>query len=68
MAIGEMHRVLKTGGIFFSVSAACTDAIKESFDRNIEKWEVIRDGDFYLTEDGYASNNIDATIFAFKKI
>lgn len=68
MAIGEMHRVLKTGGIFFSVSAACTDAIKESFDRSIEKWEVIRDGDFYLTEDGYASNNIDATIFAFKKI
>ena len=67
MAMDEMHRVLKKGGAVMSITAACADAVKDAFD-NSEYWQVIRDGSFYVTEDGYTSNNIDATILVYEKI
>lgn len=67
MAVDEMHRVLKKGGVVMSITAACADAVKDAFD-NSEYWQVIRDGSFYVTEDGYTSNNIDATILVYEKI
>ena len=70
MAMSELARVVHPGGIIFSISAACVGAVEEAVqDGEVAGvWEVVRDGSFYITEDGYASNNIDATIMALKKL
>ena len=67
MAIKELSRVVRQGGVVMSISAACADSIQSAFNCLTTEWEVIKDGGFYITEDGYASNNVDATIFAWKK-
>lgn len=72
MAIEELARVVKVGGIVFSVTAACVDAVQLSFDECNERmgcWKQIRDGSFYMTEeDGYSSNNVDATMLVWERI
>ena len=72
MAVSELSRVLKVGGIIFSVTAACVDAVQLSFDEynNEQKacWRQIRDGSLYMTEDGYTSNNVDATMLVWQRI
>jgi len=71
MAVSELARVVKVGGTVFSVTAACVDAVQESFDECNESngcWKQIRDGSFYMTELGYASNNVDATMLAWERI
>ena len=65
MAVSEMKRVLKEDGIVFSVTAACVDAVQAAFDQDTD-WEQIRDGSMHMTEEGYASNNVDATMLAWK--
>lgn len=67
MAVDEFTRVTCEGGILMSISAACAGAIEAVFASRGEEWEVLRDGSFYMTEEGYSSNNIDATIFALKR-
>ena len=64
MAVSEIKRVLKEDGIVFSVTAACVDAVKTAFDGD-KDWEQVRDGSLHMTEDGYASNNVDATMLAW---
>jgi hypothetical protein len=71
MAVSELARVLKSGGIVFSINAACTNAIQKAFDESnmtCDIWEQLRDGNTYMTDDGYTSNNVDATILVWKKI
>ena len=68
MAVSELARVTSKGGIVMSITAACADSVKEAFSNNNNTWEVLRDGTFYLTDDGYSSNNVDATIFAWKRL
>ena len=68
MAVSEMARVIRKGGIVVSITAACADAVKESFEKCDGAWRVLRDGGFYVTDDGFTSNNIDATIFAWERI
>lgn len=65
MAVSEIKRVLNEDGIVFSVTAACVDAVQEAFDRD-DDWEQVRDGSLHMTEDGYTSNNVDATMLAWK--
>lgn len=71
MAVDELARVVKEGGIVFSVTAACVDAVQQSFDdcnERSECWEQIRDGSLYMTDDGFTSNNIDATMLVWRRI
>ena len=71
MAVDELARVVKVGGIVFSVTAACVDAVQQSFDdcnERSECWEQIRDGSLYMTDDGFTSNNIDATMLVWRRI
>lgn len=68
MAISELARVTSKGGIVMSITAACADSIKEAFSKNDHIWQVLRDGTFHVTDDGYSSNNVDATIFAWKRL
>ena len=71
MAVSELARVVKVGGIVFSVTAACVDAVQASFDECNERngcWKQLRDGSLHITEEGYASNNVDATMLAWERI
>lgn len=73
MAVSELARTVKPGGIVFCITAACTNSIQKSFDENNannsdQVWEQLRDGSLYMTEDGYTSNNVDATILVWKKL
>ena len=65
MAVSELSRVLAKDGIVISVTAACTDAIQLAFDSFDDDWKQIRDGTPYITEDGFASNNVDGTLLAW---
>lgn len=71
MAVSELARVVKVGGIVFSVTAACVDAVQRSFDECTEVkgcWKQVRDGSVHMTDDGYTSNNVDATMLAWERI
>jgi len=69
MAVSELSRVVKAGGIVFSVTAACADAVQDAFSGGEGTiWKQLRDGDFYMTEDGYSSTNVDATMLAWERI
>mmetsp|Transcript_53784 Transcript_53784/g.160977 ORF Transcript_53784/g.160977 Transcript_53784/m.160977 type:complete len:226 (-) Transcript_53784:150-827(-) len=69
MAVTEMARVVRTGGIVFSVTAACVDAVTSSFVAGEGTlWKQVRDGSFYITDDGIASNSVDASILAWEKM
>ena len=69
MAVSEMARVLKSGGIVFSITAACADAVRAAFEAGDgTTWRQLRDGELHITEDGYVSTNIDATMFAWQRI
>lgn len=67
MAISELGRCVKPGGIFFSITAVVVDQIQAAFDGRGE-WVCLVDQDsLYVTEDGFASNNIDANLLVFRK-
>lgn len=67
LSVSELARVVRKGGIVVSITAACAEAVELAFtDTNV--WKVKRDGSFYVTEDGYCSNNVDATIFAWERL
>ncbi|KAL7470650.1 hypothetical protein ACHAXS_010904 [Conticribra weissflogii] len=71
LAVSELARVLKEGGIIFSVTAACAEAVQEAFDVHnnaYKSFEQLRDGSFHITEDGYTSNNVDATMLVWRRI
>lgn len=69
MAVSELERVLKSGGVVFSVTAACADAVRAAFEESEGTiWRQMRNGDLHITEDGYVSINIDATMFAWQRI
>jgi len=80
MAVNELKRIVKVDGVVFSVTAACVDAVRDAFDDNADAdddfdadaddddlyWKPIRDGSIHITEDGYTSNNVDATMLAWQ--
>lgn len=69
MAVSEMARVLKSGGVVFSITAACADAVSAAFEVDEgTTWRQLRDGELHITVDGYVSTNIDATMFAWQRI
>ena len=50
-----------------SVTCAAAPRVAEAFGQRQEEWRCLRDGDFFLTEDGYASNNVDASLLAWER-
>ncbi|KAL7527238.1 hypothetical protein ACHAWF_002094 [Thalassiosira exigua] len=74
MAVSELARTVKVGGIAFSVTAACAEAVERSFDERNEGdegsrcWKQLRDGSFWATEDGYTSNNVGATMLVWERV
>jgi ubiquinone/menaquinone biosynthesis C-methylase UbiE len=67
MTVKELARVVVEGGVVVSITAACVDAVQNAFHNSTDYWTCIRDGCPYITEDGYASNNVDGTLLAWKR-
>ena len=67
-AVSEMARVLKPGGILWSLSAICVDALQDHVVVNnaTVDWKVLNDGSFFMTSEGYASNNVDGTMLVYR--
>jgi SAM-dependent methyltransferase len=67
MAISELGRCVKPGGIWMSVAAVVDDQIQASFDARHD-WEcLVEKGTLFITEDGFTSNNIDGTLLVWRK-
>lgn len=74
-AVDELHRVVRPGGICVSVTAAAAAHLPGAFLKRPDAWRVaawadgsLVDGTFHITEDGYATNNVDATILAWERL
>lgn len=65
MAVDELARVLKPRGTLVSITAACVDAVQAAV--SSKDWNVIQDGSIYLTEEGYASNQVDGTLLVWER-
>lgn len=66
-AVDEMHRILTNGGILWSLSGVCTEALQTCIQSRSDEWEVLVNGDLYVSSDGYTSNNMDGTLMVFCK-
>jgi SAM-dependent methyltransferase len=71
-AIRELARVMAPGGVLISLSAACVDAVQYTLHQELTmsptgEWTCLRDGSFFMTEDGYTSNNVDGNLFAYQR-
>jgi SAM-dependent methyltransferase len=70
-AISELARVLKPGGIFFSLSGICVEPLQSAaLWTDSDCWEALTpiDGSLYTTADGYTSNNVDGTLLVWRKV
>jgi hypothetical protein len=67
LAISELGRCVKAGGIWISIAAVVDEQIQASFDLRPE-WDcLVRKGDLFVTEDGYTSNNIDGSLLVWRR-
>ena len=65
-AIKEVDRVLSPeNAVFWSLSAICTEVLLQS--PTLAQWNLEADGSLYMTEDGYASNNLDGTLLVWTR-
>jgi SAM-dependent methyltransferase len=67
MAISELGRIVKPGGIWMSIAAVVVDQIQASFEERSEWEPLVGKDDLYMTDDGYTSNNIDGTLLVWRK-
>ena len=65
MADDEFTRVVKPGGKFVCLTAVCVDAVKDAV--SARQWNVIRDGSIYITEEGFASNQVDGNLLIWER-
>ena len=66
-AVEELTRTVRPGGVVLSVTCAAAPRVAEAFGHRQEEWRCLRDGEFFLTEDGYASNNVDASLLSWER-
>ena len=68
LAISELGRCLKPGGIWISIAAVVDAQIQSSMDSLFPEWEfLVRRNELFVTKDGYTSNNIDGSLLVWRK-
>ena len=65
-AVDELTRVVRPGGVLLSVTAVATDRIAAAVDAT-GAWTVLRDGSTHITDEGFATTNVDATLLAWER-
>ena len=67
LAVGELARVVRTGGVVVSVSRVLE---KRDMLRAFAggEWQVLRDGEMCFADEGEASTDLGAALFAFQKV
>lgn len=67
LAISELGRCVKAGGLWISVAAVVDDQIQASFDLRPE-WDcLVKKGNLFVTKDGYTSNNVDGSLLVWRR-
>ena len=66
-AVNELGRVIRPGGVVLSVTGAAADHLPAAFTAQSDVWRVLWDGSPHITEDGFASINVDATLLAWER-
>ena len=72
-AVQELTRTIRPGGIVVSLSAPATGYINDAFeasicaDTKLPNWNQLLDGSAFVTEDGFASINVNAVILAWER-
>jgi SAM-dependent methyltransferase len=67
LAISELGRCVKPGGIWISIAAVVDEQIQASFDLRSE-WDcLVEQGGLFTTDDGYTSNNIDGSLLVWRR-
>ncbi|KAH8044663.1 methyltransferase [Aureococcus anophagefferens] len=66
-------RTVRRWGVVLSLSAPATEPIDRAFrecrsDGGGRCWKQLIDGDSFVTDDGFASINVDATILAWERL
>ena len=65
---------MRRGGVVLSLSAPATEPIDRAFREcrsdggGAHCWRQLIDGDSFVTDDGFASINVDATILAWERL
>lgn len=67
LAISELGRCIKPGGIWISVAAVVDQQIQSLFDSRPEWNCLVQRDQLFVTEDGYTSNNIDGSLLVWQK-
>ena len=71
-AADELARLLRPGGVVLSLTAVAAPKMPRCFherDGADPLWRVLRDGEAtWITEDGFASNNVDAPMLAWERL
>ena len=74
LCAAEMARTVRRGGVVLSLSAPATEPIDRAFREcrsdggGARCWRQLIDGDSFVTDDGFASINVDATILAWERL
>ena len=66
MAVDELARTVRAGGVVVSVTGFC-DKIGNAF-ADPRVWRCVRDGGIHITEDGDATNSINAYFMAWVRV
>ena len=72
-AVDELARVVRPGGVVLSVTAAAEAHLPAAFlepraEEEGARWRVLWDGSVFVTEEGDASINVDATMLAWERL
>eukprot|EP00429_Kryptoperidinium_foliaceum_P011008 CAMPEP_0176003274 /NCGR_PEP_ID=MMETSP0120_2-20121206/1089_1 /TAXON_ID=160619 /ORGANISM="Kryptoperidinium foliaceum, Strain CCMP 1326" /LENGTH=267 /DNA_ID=CAMNT_0017335911 /DNA_START=162 /DNA_END=965 /DNA_ORIENTATION=- len=67
LSISELGGCVKPGGVWISIAGVVDDQIQASFDSRSEWDSLVRQGDLYVTEEGFTSNNVDGSLLVWRR-
>ena len=77
LSVAELARTVRQGGLVISLSTPATEYIDEAFRKCLEggageaaspSWRQVLNGDTFVTEEGFASIDINAVILAWERL
>jgi hypothetical protein len=67
-SISELSRCVRPGGYFLSLAGVVNEQIDKAFQARQEEWScLVRNGDLYVSKEGFTSNNLDGSFMVWQK-